>query len=171
MPWFDRRWKFDFPAENYADIVERVRGTPARIEERLEGAAPAALTRREGDTWSVQENAGHLLDVEELWVARTREVIGGAREYRPADLRNTRTHEARHNEADIAGILARFRTARGAWVAMLEGLPTEDFARSAHHPRLKRDMRLVDLCAFVADHDDHHLARISLLLKGGGAAR
>ncbi len=37
--------------------------------------------------------------------------------------------------------------------------------RSAHHPRLNRPMRILDLMVFAAEHDDHHLARISELLR------
>ena len=43
---------------------------------------------------------------------------------------------------------------------LLEGLATEDFARTAWHPRLNVSMRLVDHLLFIAEHDDHHLARI-----------
>ena len=83
--WFDRRWTFDFPVENHEDVLERLRGTPARLEERFAGSTPHQRTRREGETWSAQENAGHLLDVEDLWIARTSELLAGATELRAAD--------------------------------------------------------------------------------------
>jgi hypothetical protein len=35
------------------------------------------------------------------------------------------------------------------------------------HPRLQQPMRLVDSLYFVAEHDDHHIARISGLLRTG----
>lgn len=44
-------------------------------------------------------------------------------------------------------------------------LDAEIFARSAFHPRLKKQMRLVDMIFFQAEHDDYHLARISELLR------
>jgi GNAT superfamily N-acetyltransferase/uncharacterized damage-inducible protein DinB len=166
VPWMERRWTFVFPAGNHGDVLERLRGTPARLEERLSGAAADARTRREGGVWSAQENAGHLLDVEELWAVRTQEILAGARELRAADPSNARTVAARHNEADLRGLLARFRAARTSWVERLSRLSPRDFARSSLHPRLKCPMRLVDLCIFVADHDDHHLARIAALLGG-----
>jgi hypothetical protein len=37
--------------------------------------------------------------------------------------------------------------------------------RTAVHPRLKRELRLIDLVEFVADHDDHHLAVIGALTR------
>ena len=39
------------------------------------------------------------------------------------------------------------------------------FDRSMLHPRLQQPMRLVDHLCFVAEHDDHHLARIWELLQ------
>jgi len=37
---------------------------------------------------------------------------------------------------------------------------------SALHPRLGTPLRLIDHALFVAEHDDHHLARIGGLLGG-----
>ena len=48
---------------------------------------------------------------------------------------------------------------------MLEQLTEEQIFLSALHPRLKTPMRTIDLFLFVADHDDHHLARITELVK------
>ena len=36
---------------------------------------------------------------------------------------------------------------------------------TARHPRLKKEMRVLDLAFFIAEHDDHHLARISELIR------
>jgi hypothetical protein len=50
-------------------------------------------------------------------------------------------------------------------VDRVAGLDAALFARSIPHPRLKTPMRLVDHLYFVAEHDDHHLARIWELLN------
>ena len=70
LRWFDRHFHFDFPVALYPDVIERLRGTAARLEDRLRGVPAAVLTRRDGDTWSIQENAGHLLDFEPLDAGR-----------------------------------------------------------------------------------------------------
>jgi hypothetical protein len=57
-------------------------------------------------------------------------------------------------------ILAEFRAAREKLLKRVEELDHSLFARAIPHPRLKTPMRLVDHLYFVAEHDDHHLARI-----------
>ncbi|MFQ5572418.1 MAG: DinB family protein, partial [Rhodothermales bacterium] len=64
MKWFDRAFTFDLPLWMYPNVVERLRGTPARADEMLRNLPPEILTRRDGDGWSIQENLGHLLDLE-----------------------------------------------------------------------------------------------------------
>ncbi|MGB6599017.1 MAG: DinB family protein, partial [Candidatus Acidiferrum sp.] len=57
-------------------------------------------------------------------------------------------------------ILAEFRTARGRLLKSVEEVDASLFTRAIVHPRLKTPMRLVDHLYFVAEHDDHHLARM-----------
>ena len=87
-----------------------------------------------------------------------------AKRLRSADLENTATHRANHNDADIAELRREFRSAREAFVARLESVP-ELAARTALHPRLEQPMRLIDLLYFTAEHDDHHLAQVSYLMR------
>src|ERR1041385_5896641 len=70
MEWFKRKFSFDLPIEMFPNVVERVRGTPARLEELTRGLSREELTHRDGDKWSIQEQAGHLLDLEELGMNR-----------------------------------------------------------------------------------------------------
>ena len=163
--WFERKFDFSFPVELYAEIIERLRGTPGRIEERVRDVPPALLTRRDGDKWSIQENIGHLLDLDELFAGRFEDYERGLEKLRAADLLNQKTHQAQHNSRPVEEILREFRRARLALVARLESQPPEYFLRTALHPRLNTPMRVTDLLYFVAEHDDHHLARISELLR------
>ena len=166
LPWIKRTWKFDFPVELFPDIMERLRGTPARITEMLREVPADVLTSREKEgTWSIQENVGHLLDVESLWTGRLDDFLAGETGLRPADMTNRATHQASHNDRPFAALLMAFRTERGRFLDRLDGLDDADFARTAQHPRLGTPMRLVDLCLFVADHDDYHLARILELIR------
>jgi len=165
VKWTDRRFNFDFPAGIYPEMIERVRGTPARLEELVNGLSQETLISQVGGRWSMQENAGHLLDLESLVSQRVDEYLAGNATLHAADMSNRKTYEASHNYVPISTILTAFRNARNELVDRLESLDGDLFARSALHPRLNVQMRLVDMLFFQAEHDDYHLARISELKK------
>jgi uncharacterized damage-inducible protein DinB len=167
--WFNRQFELGLPPEAIAEIIERLRGTPARLEERLQEPSPQVLIERYEGKWSIQENAGHLLDLEPLWEGRLDDLLAGARELRPTDLRNRKTDEANHNARKSEEILTAFRKVRKRIVLRLEALDDAQLAATALHPRLRQPMTAVDLFFFVAEHDDHHLARITRILKAAGA--
>lgn len=167
IAWFERVFKFDLPVWMYPNVVERLRGTPARLEDRLLDLPRELLIRREGDKWSIQEHAGHMLDLEALEAARLEDYAARRETLTPADLQNRKTHEAEHNSKEIREILKAFRAERMEFVARLEALDAEFIERTALHPRLKMAMRVIDLAFFKAEHDDHHLARISELIRKG----
>ena len=156
-PWVNRRFNFDFPVSLYPNILARFRGTPARLEEAVRGLSREQLITRPGGKWSIQENAGHLLDEENLFRTRVREFLAGAESLTPAPYASI---ELKHNGAAIESILERFRCARVQDLAELATLQPDDFARTAWHGRLQVSIRLVDHLFFFAEHDDHHLARI-----------
>jgi hypothetical protein len=165
--WFDRKFDLSFPAELYPNVIVRVRGTPARLEEIVGSQPSERLVAKEGAKWSAQETAGHLLDLEWLWRARVEDFIVGRADLTPADLKNRKTHEARHNERNIDDILSEFRLKRGELLERISALDATDFQKTALHPRLKTPMRLVDHFFFIAEHDDHHLAQIWSKITAG----
>jgi hypothetical protein len=158
--WFERKFNFTFPVEQYPNLCVRLRGTPARLEEMVKGASRDVLIAKPAEKWSAQEHAGHLLDLESLWMARVDDFLAGGDTLTVADLSNRRTHEANHNARLMTEILADFRTARFSLIDRVAKFDSEMFERSMLHPRLEQPMRLVDHLYFVAEHDDHHLARI-----------
>jgi uncharacterized damage-inducible protein DinB len=165
MKWFDRALSFDISAWMYPNVIERLRGTPARVDQLIQGLATRHLTGGEEGRWSIQENIGHLMDLEELWLGRVDDILEGKTRMRDADLTNRKTHAAGHNDQEASSVLASFSGSRARLVARLETVGDGDIERSALHPRLERPMRLIDLAFFVAEHDDHHLAEISRLKR------
>jgi uncharacterized damage-inducible protein DinB len=163
--WFERKFEFSFPVELFPNLCARLRGTPARLEETLRDRPHQILISKVQEKWSAQEHAGHLLDLEPLWLARVEDYVSDAGQLTVADLRNRKTDEAKHNACPPGQILADFRAARKTLLKRVDELDASLFSRSILHPRLKIPMRLVDHLYFVAEHDDHHLARIHELLK------
>ena len=65
----------------------------------------------------------------------------------------------------IETILAAFRRERMELVRRLDAYDEAFVQQTALHPRLKTPVRVIDLAFFIAEHDDHHLARISELIR------
>jgi len=163
--WTDRRFTFDLPEALFPVVVERLRGTPARIEDKVRNLSPTLLTRRDGDAWSIQEHIGHLLDLDELHDGRLDDFLSGATVLRAADMTNRKTQEAGHNERPLADLLAAFRRERERFVARLDAWDPGQISLTALHPRLNQPMRVIDVAFFTAEHDDHHLARMTELAR------
>ena len=161
--WFEREFEFNLPVGVFPCVVERLRGTPARLEEMVRALPAQALTARRGDAWSIQEHVGHLVDLDELHEGRLEDYAQRLETLRPADMRNRKTYEAGHNDAVLENLLASFRAARARFVRRLEALSEEEVGAAATHPRLGKQMRVIDMAWFVAEHDDNHLAAITEL--------
>ena len=162
--WFDRKFEFIFPVEQFPNLCARLRGTPARLEEIVRASSRELLVCKANGKWSAQEHTGHLLDLEPLWMQRVEDFVSGQNELTAADLSNRQTDEARHNERPIDEILAGFRKEREKLLDHAQTIELSSASRAILHPRLRQPMRLVDHLFFAAEHDDHHLARMWELL-------
>ena len=164
--WTDRHFTFNLPEELFPVVIERLRGTPARIEDKVRALLATILTRRQGEAWSIQEHIGHLLDLDELHAGRLDDFLAGAAVLRAADMSNRKTHEAGHNGRPIGELLQEFRREREGFVARLDAWDPALISLTALHPRLQKPMRVIDMAFFTAEHDDHHLTRMTELARG-----
>ena len=158
--WFQRR--FTAIADNglLPGILERLAGVPARLRAMITDVHPRAVAAG----WSAAKELGHLSDIEPLWLARVQDIVQGRPDLTVADLTNRATTEADHDRHPLPALVDRFEPARRALVAAIRVATDADLERSARHPRLGTPMRLVDLAYFVAEHDDHHMARLRELI-------
>lgn len=163
--WFNRSFNFENSQNIFPSILERLSGTPIRLEEKVIGISENILTFSLDNTWSIKENIGHLIDLEPLWQGRLNDIINNQVELRSTDLQNTKTDLANHNNKPLQELLSEFREIREQTIKALQSINEETIFKSALHPRLKTPMRTMDLFLFVAEHDDHHLTRISELIK------
>ena len=90
--WTERNFKTDDRTTLFPNIVERLRGTPARLEDKLNGLSVNRLCEQINNKWSIQEHAGHLLDLEELWTGRLDDFLKQREMLRPADMTNQKTN-------------------------------------------------------------------------------
>lgn len=163
--WTARTFDHELPLGLYPAILERLRGTPARAAALLHAVPDPLRRRRSGTGWSAQQHVGHLDDLHDLDMRRLEDFASGAAVLSAADPTNRKTEEADHNAAATDALLERLRVHREALAARLDRLDETAASRSARHPRLQRPMRVIDWMYFVAEHDDHHLARAREVLR------
>ncbi len=164
-PWFERKFDFQFPLGLFPVILERLRGTVPRIEALIKNKTDEELSRKNNGAWSVKEQVGHLFDLEDLWFGRVEDFLSGKETLRATDITNAKTNNANHNEKTIAELISTFSSARNKLIQKVEKLDEATAATSSIHPRLQKPMRLIDSLFFVAEHDDHHLAKMRGIIK------
>ena len=163
-PWFDRQFHFDFPLSDFPVIFSRLEGAIFRLQIILANADEESSSfSKEG--WSVKEEVGHLWDLEDLWWRRLQDFLDGKEELTVADLNNTKTKEAGHNEKRLEFLLQGFVRERQRMLESIYLFDRTTLGLTSVHPRLHLPMRLLDALYFVAEHDDHHIAHISALLR------
>ena len=161
--WLEKKFDFDFPATRYVEYLQFLRETPAKIEAMVGSVPEEVLIRRDGDSWSIQENVGHFLTTESLFLGRLDDYENDAPVLRPARFEDNPTDKANFNEKEIQWILDEFRAQRALYMSRLDALNPGDFEKAILHPRLNKPMRLCDMLSFHAEHDKHHLKRIAEL--------
>jgi len=164
-PWIERKFEFNFPVGLFPVIVERLRGTLLQLESTVKNIPDEKLSVKKDGKWSVKEVIGHLFDLEELWNGRIDDFLEHKQILRAADMSNAKTTAADHNSKPIDELLKQFMDARNKLITRVKDLDEATASLTALHPRLQTPMRLIDSLYFVAEHDDHHIAAISNLLR------
>lgn len=164
MPWFERSFRFDFSVHLFPVIFSRLEGSIFRLSHILQNADDEFCSYN-ANGWSVKEHVGHLYDLEDLWWKRLNDFIQNKEMLTAADLNNTKTKEAGHNEKTLEQLMSLFIAERQKILEAVYDFDEPMLARISVHPRLQQPMRLIDSLYFVAEHDDHHIAAISNLLR------
>ena len=166
IPWFERTFSTGHDPRLAAEIIARLDGAPARAAAAAHACSSERLVRSPGGTWSVHENIAHLEDLDRvLFMPRLEQFASGADVLQPADVTNATTNNANHHARSIDNVLAGFAASRRRITDHLDAVEPGRFADTALHERLGIRMSLMDLCVFIAEHDDSHLARIRELMS------
>jgi uncharacterized damage-inducible protein DinB len=145
-------------------IFSRLEGSIFRLYQLLSNADDETCSiRKQG--WSVKEHVGHLYDLEELWWKRLQDFLQNREILTSADLNNEKTHKAGHNEMQLEKLVEKFTLERQKILETVYEYNENILSITSLHPRLNTPMRLIDSLYFVAEHDDHHIAAISDLLR------
>jgi hypothetical protein len=160
QPWFERNLEFGKPKEMLPFYLERLEGTIARIHWKVKGVPDTVLSRPFNGKWSIKQQIGHLAEVDEIANKRLDEMVAGISTMSPAVF-----EPQDYNPWPIEKVIEFFTNTRLLNLRKYDSLRETDLSKSSLHPRLKVHMTPVDLAWFDAEHDDHHLAKISEILK------
>jgi len=163
-PWIERAFNFNFPVGLFPVIFSRLEGSIFRLHSILLNADEEYCSYK-ANGWSIKEHIGHLSDLEDLWWQRLQDFQLNKEVLTAADITNKKTSEAGHNEKTLEQLLQQFTIERQKILEIVYGFDEHMLLRTSIHPRLQQSMRLVDSLFFVAEHDDHHIAAISNLLR------
>jgi len=163
--WFDKKFRFQLSHDDYEAVLSKLGENPEKISHLVLLLPVEILTKKVDNRWSVQENVGHLIDLEELHTCRIDDFITGEKMLRPADLNNRKTDEANHNSKNIDELLKELKLVRENFINRMKNLDKEILTRSSIHPRLNQPMRPRDMAQFVLKHDEHHIETIKELIK------
>lgn len=163
--WFDKKFQFELLQEKYDIVLNQLIETPEKISLLISSLPEDILSKRVNDKWSIKENVGHLIDLEELHDGRIDDFIDGKQMLRSADLKNKKTEKADHNSKKLEELLEQFKKVRENFVERLKVLDKKVLANSSIHPRLNQTMRPIDMAQFVSEHDEHHIQTIKDLIN------
>ncbi|MBP1682662.1 MAG: DinB family protein [Ignavibacteriaceae bacterium] len=162
--WFDKNFEFKYSPADYDLLLNELMKTPEKISQIVSSLPEEMLTKKIDNRWSIKENIGHLIDLEELHDGRIDDFISGKEILRPADLNNRKTDEANHNSKNISQLLIQLKQVRENFLERLSDLDASVRERVAIHPRLNQPMRPIDMAQFVLEHDEHHIQTIKELI-------
>ena len=162
--WFDKKFRFDLPQDQLHLVLKKLAENPENIVRLVSSLPEKILKKRVENKWSIKENVGHLIDLEELHVGRIDDFIAGREKLRSADLNNKKTEDANHNEKNIGELLNQLKLVRENFVRRMKELDEKVLSSNAIHPRLSQPMRPIDMAQFVLEHDEHHIETIKDLI-------
>lgn len=161
IEWFERQFTFGLPAGMLPFYIERLEGTATRIEKKVAGIPEQVLSNKLDGKWSVKENIAHLAEVDEISLKRIDEMRNGVSPMSPAVIQPGKDY----NVMPISDVIKFFKAIRQKNLDKYKSLTDNDLGRQSLHPRLKVPLTPVDLAWFDAEHDDHHLVRVSEILR------
>jgi uncharacterized damage-inducible protein DinB len=163
--WFDRQFDFRIGSDDEAAIYARLQEATEIVKQCVQNIGEDILVQKPEGTWSVKEQIGHLFIIEPLWRTRFEDIRQSRPALTPADLDNKATSAAGFNSRPVSDLVNAFGDERKKTISLLNTMNKEDKTKTSMHPRLQQPMRIIDLAYFVAEHDDHHIARIRQLIE------
>lgn len=166
VPWSLRTFDYGRPLDELPVLLERVQGTTARLSDLFARQPAERLVLRVDGKWSAMEHLGHLLTLQDRFEPRVDDFEQRRTKLCDISLRDQEPIIRMQGTRTLGDLLEEFRLKRLAFANRVERLHRRSLEHVAYHPCQDRTMRPMDMLLWIAEHDDHHLASMRMLLKG-----
>ncbi|MBN4047241.1 DinB family protein [bacterium AH-315-P13] len=164
--WVNRKFTFSNDENNFSSTVEILKGTSIILKDKISKVETEKhLMITLDGKWSILENIGHLIALDQLWLERIRDILENKEKMRSAYLQKGKFQSANYNNRNVLELIIEFSEKRSKLIEKLEDMTEAEIYKRAIHPRLKTSMSIMNLLFMAAMHDYHHLSRINTIIK------
>jgi len=164
--WVNRKFTFSNDDNNFSSTIEMLKGTSIILKDKISKVESEEHFMMTLDgKWTILENIGHLIDLEQLWLERIRDILENNEKMRSFYLKKRKFQSANYNNRNVLELISEFTEKRNKLIEKLENMTEVEIYKTAIHPRLKTPMSIMNLLFMTAMHDYHHLSRINVIIK------
>jgi hypothetical protein len=147
------------------DVLNHLETFPEELSKQLLDLDKYTLVEKPDGKWSIQQNAGHLLAIESLWIARLDDFMLNHETLRPWNGTNEETDQAQFNLQYLPQILADFEAIRSAHCRMIRLSLDKLHSSVCVHPRTGEAVTFEEHLQCMQKHDQAHLRAIGERLQ------
>jgi len=145
--------------QEFHDNVRRLVEFPHHLKHVIAGLTDAQLQFKPANEWSIIENIGHLIDIDELYVGRVDRILAEERPEFPRFEPDPIVAAKGYQQMNGHALLAQFIATRQATIDGLSTIEPDELNRAGMHA-VYGEMTLRRLVEQLANHDQKHLVQI-----------
>jgi hypothetical protein len=145
--------------QEFHDNVRRLVEFPQQLSHVIAELTDAQLRFRPTNEWSVIENIGHLIDIDELYVGRVDRILAEDRPEFPRFEPDPLVVSKGYQQMNGHELIQQFIATRQATIDGLSTIEPDELDRAGMHA-VYGEMTLRRLVEQLANHDQKHLVQI-----------
>jgi hypothetical protein len=146
--------------------LEAAEKSPKQIAAAVSGLPDKVMRYKPSpDKWCILEILGHLADIEIVYAYRLRQMLADNKPVIAAMDQDQWARNLGYMDVSAPELIALYGLNRHHNLRLLRHMKTEDMAKSAYHPELKRDVTVAEIVEQMAGHGPNHLEQIERLKK------
>ena len=145
-------------------MLERVKGTTARLRNLTSHVPRERLLLRPYGQWSVVDHIGHLIYLQDRSEEHVDDFVSRRNELCQIDLSDQASILDLHRRQELGDLIEEFRLKRDYFVRRIQDMDPGALRHQALNRCRGVRMTVVDTILYLAEHDDHHLASMRSIL-------